>query len=164
LISPRTDARLPALDSLAFFGEHNHAQEEQVMRVSKDSIDLGIVVTDEKAALGFYRDQLGLEWEGELPLPGGRMYRLKCGTTVIKLLKLERTPAAKPAPGGPMGGLGYRYFTISVPDIRGLMTELEAKGIRPTVPVTEARPGVTIAMVTDPDGNTVEFLQNIGSK
>jgi len=77
------------------------------VQVSKDSIDLGIIVTDEKAALGFYRDGLGLEMEGELPLPGGRMYRLKCGTTVIKLLKLERTPSAKPAPGGPMGGLGF---------------------------------------------------------
>ena len=40
------------------------------MQVSKDSIDLGIVVTDEKAAIAFYRDGLGLEWEGELPLPG----------------------------------------------------------------------------------------------
>ena len=49
-------------------------------------------------------------------------------------------------------------------DIRGLMTQLEAKGIHPTVPVTEFRPGVTIAMVTDPDGNTVEFIQNTGSK
>ena len=130
------------------------------MQVNKDSIDLGIVVTDERAALGFYRDALGLEWEGEKPVPGGRMYRLKCGTTVIKLLKLNRTPEAKPAPGGPAGGLGLRYFTISVPDIRGLMAQLEAKGIRPTVPITEARPGVTIAMVTDPDGNTVEFLEN----
>jgi catechol 2,3-dioxygenase-like lactoylglutathione lyase family enzyme len=130
------------------------------VQVSKDSIDLGIIVTDEKAALAFYRDALGLESEGELPLPGGRMYRLKCGTTVIKLLKLERTPSSKPAPGGPMGGLGFRYFTISVPDIRGLIAQLESKGIRPTVPVTEFRPGVTIAMVTDPDGNTVEFLQN----
>jgi catechol 2,3-dioxygenase-like lactoylglutathione lyase family enzyme len=139
-------------------------REEKIMQVSKDSIDLGIVVTDEKAALGFYRDVLGLEWEGELPIPGGRMYRLKCGTTVIKLLKLERTPAAKPAPGGPAGGLGYRYFTISVPDIHALMAQLEAKGIRLTVPVREARPGVTIAMVTDPDGNTVEFLQNTGAK
>ena len=129
------------------------------MKVSKKSIDLGIVVTDEKAAVAFYRDVLGLEWEGELPLPGGRMYGLKCGTTVIKLLRLEKTPAAKPAPGGPAGGLGYRYFTISVPDIRGLIAQLEAKGIRPTVPVTEFRPGVTIAMVTDPDGNTVEFIQ-----
>ena len=139
---------------------HNIGPEVNVVQVSKDSIDLGIIVTDEKAALAFYRDALGLEWEGELALPGGRMYRLKCGSTVIKLLKLERTPTAKPAPGGPMGGLGYRYFTISVPDIRGLIAGLEAKGIRPTVPVTEFRPGVTIAMVTDPDGNTVEFLQN----
>jgi catechol 2,3-dioxygenase-like lactoylglutathione lyase family enzyme len=130
------------------------------MQVSKESIDLGIVVTDEKAAVGFYRDGLGLEWDGELALPGGRMYRLKCGTTVIKLLKLDRTPTAKPAPGGPMAGLGLRYFTISVPDIRGLIAQLEAKGIRATVPVTEFRPGVTIAMVTDPDGNTIEFLQN----
>ena len=130
------------------------------MQVSKDSIDLGIIVTDEKAALGFYRDALGLEMEGELPLPGGRMYRLKIGTTILKLLKLEKTPTAKPAPGGPMGGLGLRYFTISVPDIRGLMSEIEAKGIKLTMPVTEFRPGVTIAMVTDPDGNTVEFLQN----
>ncbi len=130
------------------------------MQVSKDSIDLGIVVSDEKAALAFYRDGLGLEWEGELPLPGGRMYRLKCGTTVIKLVKLDKTPEAKPAAGGPMRGLGLRYFTISVPDIRGLVAGLEAKGIRPSVPVTEFRPGVTIAMVTDPDGNTVEFLQN----
>jgi glyoxylase I family protein len=141
-------------------GARNLVREEIIVQVSKDSIDLGIVVTDEKAAVGFYRDGLGLEWEGELPLPGGKMYRLKCGTTVIKLLKLERTPTAKPAPGGPMGGQGYRYFTISVPDIRGLMARLEAKGIRATVPVTEFRPGVTIAMVTDPDGNTIEFLQN----
>ena len=126
------------------------APEEKIAQVSKDSIDLGIVVTDEKAALGFYRDQLGLEWEGELPVPGGRMYRLKCGTTVIKLLKLNRTPEAKPAAGGIVGGLGYRYFTISVPDIHGLMTQLEAKGIKPTLSITEARPGVTIAMVTDP--------------
>jgi len=134
------------------------------VQVSKDSIDLGIIVTDEKAALAFYRDGLGLEWEGELPLPGGKMYRLKIGTTVLKLLKLDKTPTAKPAPGGPMGGLGMRYFTISVPDIRGLMSQLEAQGIKATVPVTDFRPGVTIAMVTDPDGNTVEFLQNSAAK
>jgi catechol 2,3-dioxygenase-like lactoylglutathione lyase family enzyme len=135
-------------------------EKETVVQVSKDSIDLGIIITDEKAALGFYRDGLGLETEGELPLPGGRMYRLKCGTTIIKLVKLDKEPTEKPAAGGPMRGLGLRYFTISVPDIRGLMAQLEAKGIKATVPVTDFRPGVTIAMVTDPDGNTVEFLQN----
>jgi len=130
------------------------------VQVTKDSIDLGIIVTDEKAAVAFYGEKLGMESDGELPLPGGKMYRFKCGTTIIKLLKLDKTPEAKPAPGGPMRGLGYRYFTISVPDIRGLMAQLEKKGIKATVPVTEFRPGVTISMVTDPDGNTIEFLQN----
>jgi len=148
---------------LLSFVTHPSSRERDTVQVSKDSIDLGIVVTDGKAAVAFYRDGVGLEWEGELALPGGRMYRLKCGSTVIKLLKLEKMPTAKPAPGGPMGGLGYRYFTISVPDIRGLMAQLEAKGIRATVPVTEFRPGVTIAMVTDPDGNTVEFIQTSAS-
>src|SRR5580658_10038225 len=80
----------PVDPSFATFRGAPLAPEEKIVEVSKDSIDLGIVVTDEKAALGFYRDQLGLEWEGELPVPGGRMYRLKCGTTVIKLLKLNR--------------------------------------------------------------------------
>src|SRR5271156_2560140 len=112
------------------------------MQVSKDSIDLGIVITDEKAALGFYRDTLGLEWEGELPIPGGRMYRLKCGTTVIKLLKLDRTPEAKPAPGGPVGGLVLRYFPPPGPDTRGLMAQLGGKGAPPTISVREARPGI----------------------
>jgi catechol 2,3-dioxygenase-like lactoylglutathione lyase family enzyme len=163
LFLPQANAGLLIHHSLAFVARAL-APEEKIVQVTKDSIDLGIVVTDEKAALGFYRDQLGLEWEGELPVPGGRMYRLKCGTTVIKLLKLNRTPEAKPAAGGIGGGLGYRYFTISVPDIRGLMARLEAKGIKLTVSITEARPGVTIAMVTDPDGNTVEFLQNTSAK
>jgi hypothetical protein len=30
--------------------------------------------------------------EGVMPLPGGRMYRLKVGITFLKLLKLEKTP------------------------------------------------------------------------
>jgi hypothetical protein len=60
---------------------------------------------------------------------------------------------------GIIGGLGYRYFTISVPDIHGLMTQLEAKGIKPTLSITEARPGVTIAMVTDPTATRLSFCR-----
>jgi predicted enzyme related to lactoylglutathione lyase len=58
-----------------------------------------------------------------------------------------------------MEALGLRYLTIHVPDIKGLLERLETKGIEPFMPITEIRPGVRIAMVSDPDGNTVEFLQ-----
>jgi hypothetical protein len=37
--------------------------------------------------------------------------------------------------------------------VGAFIAQLEAKGIKPTVSITEARPGFTIAMVTDPDGN-----------
>jgi len=33
--------------------------------------------------------------EGVMPLPGGRMYRLKIGITFLKLLKLEKTPPSR---------------------------------------------------------------------
>ena len=39
--------------------------------VTKDSIDLGIVVRDIEAALGFYRDTLGFTAAGDSPMPGG---------------------------------------------------------------------------------------------
>jgi catechol 2,3-dioxygenase-like lactoylglutathione lyase family enzyme len=130
------------------------------METVKDSIDLGIVVSDAAKALAFYRDTLELEPVGEMPMPnGGRMYRLACGTSHLKLVSLGKTPSAKAAPGGPFEGLGIRYITIHVPDIRGLMARLEAKGIKASMPITEIRPGVFVAMVVDPDGNTVEFLQ-----
>jgi len=55
--------------------------------VTKESIDIGIVVRDAEAALGFYRDTLGFEDTGTTPVPGGgTMYRLLCGTTLVKLV------------------------------------------------------------------------------
>ncbi len=39
--------------------------------LTKDSIDLGIVVCDADASLVFYRDTLGFTFEGEMPMPGG---------------------------------------------------------------------------------------------
>ena len=53
---------------------------------------------------------------------------------------------------------GIRYFTISVRDLPGVVKKLEAKGLTFAVPLREARPGVWIAMLEDPDGNTVELL------
>ena len=127
--------------------------------LTKDSIDLGIVISDPDASLAFYRDLLGFESVGEMKIPGGTMYRLMCGTSLIKLVHLEKPPAAKAPPGGIPGGYGYRYWTISVSNIEELTESCEAAGYRVAVPVRVFRPGVQIAIVEDPDGNWVEFLQ-----
>lgn len=126
--------------------------------LKKDSIDLGIVTTDPDKALAFYRDVLGFEDAGESPMPGGTMRRLLCGTSTIKLVTLKNAPPAAAPPGGIGGATGYRYWTISVSNLAELVEQCETAGVKVVVPITELRPGITIAIVEDPDGNWVEFL------
>ena len=127
--------------------------------VTKDSIDLGIVVRDIDAALAFYRDTLGLEVQGDNKMPGGHMHRLLCGTSTIKLVQLEKTPEASAPPGGIPGASGYRYWTMSIDDCAAAEAVCRDGGYRVVIPTRELRPGTTICMVEDPDGNWVEFLQ-----
>jgi catechol 2,3-dioxygenase-like lactoylglutathione lyase family enzyme len=129
------------------------------LQLTKDSIDLGLVVRDADAALAFYRDVLGLEDLGERAMPGGTMRRLGCGTSVLKLVSLKKTPDASAPPGGIPGGTGYRYWTISVSNIEEVVAACEAAGRPIAVPVTELAPGITIAIIEDPDGNWVELLK-----
>ena len=129
------------------------------VQLTKDSIDLGIVVKDIDAALGFYRDTLGFEAAGDSDMPGGmHMWRLTCGTSMVKLLTSQREPKAVAPPGGITGGTGYRYWTISVSNLDELVTACEAGGYKVALPATTIRPGIKIAMVEDPEGNWVEFL------
>jgi catechol 2,3-dioxygenase-like lactoylglutathione lyase family enzyme len=128
--------------------------------LTKDSIDLGIVVKDADAALRFYRDTLGFRDQGTMPMPGGgTMYRLLCGSSLIKLVALAQAPPAAAPPGGIQGASGYRYWTISVSNLEELAAACAAAGYKLAVKPREIRPGVRIAMIEDPDGNWVELLQ-----
>ena len=130
------------------------------IRLSKAAIDLGIVTTDGAAALAFYRDTLGLRQEPDTPFPGGgTMHRLWCGDSLIKVVVPAEAPAHRPAGGGIAGATGYRYWTRSVTNLAELVSACRDGGYRVRVDATEVRPGVTIAIVEDPDGNWVEFLQ-----
>jgi catechol 2,3-dioxygenase-like lactoylglutathione lyase family enzyme len=130
------------------------------MQLTKDSVDLGIVIRDPEAALAFYRDTLGLEMAGQDPVPfGGTMYRLMCGTSMIKLVHLTNEPPATAPRGGIPGAFGYRYWTISVSNLEEITDAVAAAGYKVAVPVREIRPGVSISIVEDPDGNWVEFLR-----
>lgn len=132
------------------------------LELRQQAIDLGIVITDSEASLGFYRDLLGMNHEADIPMPvggGGTMHRLRCGETLVKLVKMDKVPEARPPAGGITGATGYRYFTIHVANLEEIMAACEAAGAEIVIPVREARPGVTIGMVADPDGNIVEFVR-----
>lgn len=128
--------------------------------LQKDSIDLGIVAVNGSEMVAFYRDLLGFNEEPQTPFPmGGVMHRLRCGSSLIKLVVPDATPSERPAPGPITNASGLRYWTMIVTNLSEMMAACEQAGHPIAVPVTEVRPGVTIGMVEDPDGNWVEFVE-----
>lgn len=128
-----------------------------MMKLAKEAIDLGIIVSDIHASLEFYQETLGLEKVGETQLPLGMMHRLSFGNSFFKLIDPIKVP-----PKGATGldkQLGFRYVTFPVTNLSQICEALKAKGVTFPVPETEFMPGVRIAMAEDPDGNIVEFVQ-----
>ncbi len=85
------------------------------------------------------------------------MYRLRFGSSDFKITQPNTVP-----PKGAIGlenQLGFRYVTFVIQDLTELCNDLRSKGIEFFLPETEIRPGVRIAMVKDPDGNVVEFVE-----
>ena len=128
-----------------------------MMKPAKDSLDVGVIVSDIKASLNFYQNILGLEFVESVPLWFGTMHRLRFGASHFKLVEPKAVP-----PQGAVGlenQLGFRYVTFVIKNLDQLCAELKNTGIEFTLPETEIRPGVRIAMVKDPDGNIVEFVE-----
>ena len=131
------------------------------MKLTSPGIDLGIVVSDLDKSLEFYRGLLGLHHEGSNPVPGlGTMHRLWAAESMIKLIAPEAHGAQPVIAGGLRAGAqGLRYFTFSVVELDELMAELKANDVPVAQDIIEMAPGVRIAIVEDPDGNHVEFLE-----
>ena len=127
------------------------------MKAAKNAIDIGIVVKDIKASLAFYQELLGLAKIQELPLWFGTMHRMAFGDSFVKLIDPKNVP-----PAGTLGlehALGYRYLTFQISNIDEVCADCHQAGLKFDVEKNEFMPGVTIAMVRDPDGNVVEFVQ-----
>ncbi len=128
-----------------------------MMEGAKESLDLGILVSDIGASLKFYQDMLGLKFIEKIPVWFGTMYRLRFGSSDFKLIAPRTLP-----PKGPVGleaQVGFRYVTFVIKNLSKVCEEMQKKGIVFEIPEKEHRPGVRIAMVRDPDGNIVEFVE-----
>jgi methylmalonyl-CoA/ethylmalonyl-CoA epimerase len=98
----------------------------------KVSIDhIGIAIADLDAALGFYRDALGLEIEAPEDVPSQRVraHFIPAGGAALELLEAtaEDSPIAKYiARRGP----GLHHITLRVDDIHRALDRLKARGVR----------------------------------
>lgn len=131
-----------------------------MMKITKGAVDIGLVTVNEPAMLDFYHGLLGLPRAGEVPIPGtGRIVKLQCGDTVLKLFVLDEAPPANRPVGGYLTATGLRYFTITIGNIREVVEACRAAGLAIVNEVVQPRPGLLAAMVQDPDGNTIELME-----
>jgi predicted enzyme related to lactoylglutathione lyase len=121
-------------------------------------IEAGIVTDDIGALTRFYGAAFGLVVEAVFSFPQGEVRRLRGGAARLKLFQ----PATAPAPRGvaPFGGeAGFRYAALLVDDAEAAVAAVQAAGGTVITPVTHHRPGACFALITDPQGNTWELLQ-----
>ena len=93
-------------------------------------------------------------------LPGQAQDSCKQEPRVSKLKQCPRPFLAKLSnAGGSDTATGLRYWTMTVSNLAAATQRAEEAGYAVPIPVTEIRPGTSICMIEDPDGNYVELLE-----
>jgi len=125
-----------------------------------DRFQIGLTVSNAEKSREFYGKVLGLKERDAVALPSSiaadtMEYFFEAGVSTIKFWspKTER-----PTRTGAIGALlGIRYVTFIVKDVDGTHELLKAKGVKITVPPVDLGSIARIMLVSDPDGNTIEF-------
>jgi catechol 2,3-dioxygenase-like lactoylglutathione lyase family enzyme len=130
------------------------------LQLSEAALQVGIVTENGKRMLDFYTRVLGFEPVGEIDFPGlGVVNKLRCGDSQLKLLVLGNPSKAHSPGGGFSAATGYRYISLNIANIDAVVEDCKADGCMVAVEVKEIRSGVKAAMIEDPDGNAIEFMQ-----
>ena len=130
--------------------------------MNASGLQVGLVPSDLQRSLMFYRDVLQLPPGDTIPLGEGMaLHVFKVGDAIVKLLEQPTPVTAKPAaPRFEMTGIRWFTFYLDPGDIDTAMQRCEAAGAEIEMPLTEIRPGLRVSLVSDPDGNTVELVEN----
>jgi predicted enzyme related to lactoylglutathione lyase len=121
-------------------------------------LETGIVSKD-RALVDFYAEVFGLEPVDPDVYPTGHLHRLVIPGGFLKVFVPNDPPASAPATERFTDLTGIRYFTARVDDLDGVVERATSRGGALVMPAFELRPGVRLAILTDPDGNTIEIAE-----
>jgi predicted enzyme related to lactoylglutathione lyase len=119
-----------------------------------------MVARNADAMLDFYGKTLGLPLLQAIETSVGQLNMFGLGNNVIKVLVPPTPPGQQNAIGYPQDATGIRYWTVTVKNLDQLVEECVAGGGS-----LMAEPGqidnVRFAILQDPDGNCVEFIEYV---
>ena len=132
---------------------------ERINFTSK-AIDIGIVTSNKESILNFYENILGFTNEVQIPFPGlGTVNKISYGIGYIKVLVLDDKPSNTNPIGDFSTSNGIRYITINLSNLDELITICSKNNVAIINSGMTIRPGVTVALIQDPDGNLIELMQ-----
>lgn len=125
------------------------------------TIVLGMVTNQPEAMFAFYGDTLGFAKEDDISFPGiGTISRFDAGDLRIRILVPEKPTPSEGSRDGFMAQTGYRYVAINIANLEETVESCRARGYKIPVEIMDLRPGIRVAQVEDPDGNTIEFMEH----
>lgn len=122
-----------------------------------ERFEVGIVSAD-RTLVEFLADVFELD---ELPASessAGTLHRLRSPGAVIKVM----VPSERPANGDGRPFLackGVRYLTMFVTDLDDVIARCLARAGCVLLEPFEVQPGIRVAVIGDPDGNTIEVTE-----
>jgi catechol 2,3-dioxygenase-like lactoylglutathione lyase family enzyme len=126
--------------------------------LAKPTIDIGIVTTNQEGMVDFYGSVVGFPPLPDVQMDGFLVKRFQVGDCVLKIVTFDEAPTSTHRAGLLGDSTGLRYWTVSVSNLDEVLAAVRAAGSRIVDGPTEVRPGVSIVLVTDPDGNLIEFV------
>ena len=128
---------------------------------TSDAIDIGMVTRNDIEMLSFYQNVLGLIKDTEIPFPGlGVVNKLSFGSGYIKILVLDKNPSNTNPTGDFSASNGIRYITINLSNLDEILDSCKLNDVNIVNSGVIIRPGVTVAIIQDPDGNLIELMQS----
>lgn len=117
---------------------------------------VAIVVEDIDSALGFWRDQLGLELDHieDVPSQGSKVAFIPVGDSEVELVQ-PTNPESGLAKYLEKRGEGLHHLCVEVDDIEAMLTLMKEKGVRLINETPVDLPGRRMAFVHPKAGNGV---------
>jgi catechol 2,3-dioxygenase-like lactoylglutathione lyase family enzyme len=127
------------------------------MRLAKQELDVGIVASDPKATVDFYRDILGLEQLPSAPLGRGlTQHRLRVGKHLVKINEHATLPPRQR--GGTERAVGMRLLALILDDLDAVVQRIQDAGRRyDALPVSDSL-AYRVGFTQDPEGNVLELV------
>ena len=129
--------------------------------MNASGLQVGLVPADLQRSLTFYRDVLQLPQGDTIPLGDGMaLHIFNVGDAIVKVIEQPTVPATAPsAPRFEMTGMRWFTFYLDPGDIDTAMDRCAKAGATIEMPLTEIRAGLRVSIVADPDGNSVELVE-----